>query len=218
MDEQDEDMAVEAEQSLELEQLAAAEPDAAAEEAEAEQDKAASKPFTDYVLKFAMKTAPKGPADYRQLHSLTCMLPDPLLQQQAAGQLANSPLDPVAAHCSNRKVTFIVWHWDPVLNAFWASNQCGGNSKGTMPPCPHCYKFRTQQHQQQQVAQQAVQPGAQQPAEQGAQPCTQPVLMQWDRQRCGTVTSHKWSDPVQRYVDLDSSDHYMLGGCSRRLG
>lgn len=103
------------------------------------------------------------------------------------------PLDPIALRCADIPVTCLAWHWDLILAAYWIKHNCGGSKSG-QPPCPCCYDLRVDEQQLQQGE------GQQQPVQ----------LMKWDKSRCGTVTSHKWSQPPQRYLTLSGQEGYML--------
>jgi hypothetical protein len=160
---------------------------------------AASKPCLDYIQRMALQNAPRNQEQYLQLDSDTFQMPCPIKAQQRAaaagdGELASKPLDPVALSCAGTSVTVVAWHWNPLLHAFWVKQQCGGNKKGTMPPCPCCYDFRRPEQQQQQQQQGRL------PAE----------FLQWDKDKCGTVTSHGWSLPLQRFLTMTGKPGYML--------
>jgi hypothetical protein len=174
---------------------------------------AASKPCLDYITKMAVQSAPRNQEEYLQRDSDTILLPCPIKAQQRAaaagdGELASKPLDPVALLCAGTSVTAVVWHWNMLLHAVWGKQQCGGNKKGTMPPCPCCYDFRKPEQQQQQ---QQGRPAAE--------------FLPWDKDKCGTVTSHKWNLPLQRFLTMTGKPGYMLvqqykcrgcpGGCER---
>lgn len=171
-----------------------------AAEEEAAADEAASKACVEYVTRVAQERAPRSHEQYLQLDNHSFLLPNPILAQQraaAAGdlELASKPVDPIALRCAGIRVTYVVWHYDPLLGGFWKQLECGGSMKG-QPPCPHCYGMRVIQQQQQQ--QQGE--GQQHPVK----------LMKWDKGLCGTVTSHVWSSPAQRYLTGTGVEGYML--------
>lgn len=172
---------------------------------EGEEDAAtetASKPYLDYITSMAFKHAPSSQQEYLQRGNHTWLLPNPILVQQraaAAGdaELASKPLDPTALRCAGVSVTEVSWHWDMLLTAFWRQHKCGGSQTG-QPPCPHCYGARSQEQQEE---------GQQEP---GAAAAAAAEIRQWDKDKCGTVTSHGWSKPVQRYLTLAGQEGYML--------
>jgi hypothetical protein len=167
---------------------------------EAEDDptaEAGSKACQDYMTRIALEGAPRNQDQYLDLEHHTRLAPNPILAQQRAAfagdrELASKPVDPIALRCCGVPITYVVWHWCLFLTSFWKRKECGGSKTG-QPPCPNCYDQRCQeQQQQQQQAQQAV------------------TLQKWDKDKCGTVTSHGWSQPAQRYVNMTGQEGYML--------